>query len=85
MRKLLDAGEGVGVSVNAHTREDVTVYQVDYCAYQLLQRTISSKENGSITHGEFEVCSHLGHTGIYTMPNTVSADETDQEPELPTS
>lgn len=67
---LVTHGEGVGVSVTAYSPEDVTVIEVEYCAYSPLKRTISSNADGSLTFGEFEVSRDQGHTGIFTMPST---------------
>lgn len=82
---LVTHGEGVGVSVTAYTPDHLTVIEVNYCAYSTLQRTVSSEENGSITHGEFEYCTDQGYTGILTMPSTTAADEIIKEPEPPTA
>ncbi|KAL8207982.1 hypothetical protein R6Q57_007394 [Mikania cordata] len=60
---LVTHGEGVGVSVTAHTPDHVMVIEVEYCAYSVLRRTI--KDNKSVTAGEFKLSSQ---TGILTMP-----------------
>ncbi|XP_076932577.1 uncharacterized protein LOC143598172 [Bidens hawaiensis] len=74
---LVTHGEGVGVSVVAHTTEHLTVYEVEYCAYSTLQRTV--KENKSDTTEEFKLCGPL-HTGILTMPTSPTANEMVKEP-----
>ncbi|KAI3693872.1 hypothetical protein L1987_76827 [Smallanthus sonchifolius] len=79
---LVTHGEGVGVSVAAHTEEHVTVYEVEYCAYSILQRTMKEKESNAA--GEFKLCNQ-GHTGILTMPTPPRADEIIKEPEPPSS
>ena len=81
---LVTHGEGVGVSVTAYAPEHLTVYEVEYCAYSRLQRTIS-RENQSVTAGEFELCLHQGQNGICFMPSTPSTDEVVKEPEPATS
>nr|XP_043619370.1 uncharacterized protein LOC122591210 [Erigeron canadensis] len=70
---LVTHGEGVGSSVSAYTPDHLTVYEVEYCAYSVLKRTI--EENESVAPGEFEVCFNYGHTGVFTMPSTPIADE----------
>ncbi|KDP28839.1 hypothetical protein JCGZ_14610 [Jatropha curcas] len=55
---LVTHGEGVGVSVSAFMK-DVTVYEVEYCAYSVLRRPIF-KEDQSFTTGEFEVLTKSG-------------------------
>ncbi|XP_055962408.1 uncharacterized protein LOC126687960 [Mercurialis annua] len=59
---LVTHGEGVGVSVSAFLT-DVTVYEVDYCAYSELRRPILEEER-KYTAGEFEVLTKSGQTGI---------------------
>ncbi|CAK7347804.1 unnamed protein product [Dovyalis caffra] len=59
---LVTHGEGVGVSVSEFLN-DVTVYEVEYCAYSQLRRPVFL-ENKSFTAGEFEVLTHNGRTGI---------------------
>lgn len=61
------------------------MYEVEYCAYSLLQRTISSKKGESLTAGEFEVRLNQGHTGIFLVPNTPANDEIMKGPEPPTA
>ncbi|KAJ9558018.1 hypothetical protein OSB04_012632 [Centaurea solstitialis] len=72
---LVTHGEGVGVSVSAYAPEPVTVCEVNYCAYSVLQRTISSEDYGSLTAGKFELCKILGQNGIIYVPTKVVADE----------
>ncbi|GAV72136.1 His_Phos_1 domain-containing protein [Cephalotus follicularis] len=59
---LVTHGEGVGVAVSAFLK-DVTVYEVEYCAYTELRRQILC-ENQSFTAGNFEVLTSHGQTGI---------------------
>lgn len=54
----INSGEGVGVSVSSILK-DVTVYEVDYCAYSELKRSIV-QEDQSCTPGDFEVVDHPG-------------------------
>lgn len=64
---LVNSGEGVGVSVSAFLK-DISVYEVDYCAYSQLRRSVVH-EKKSFTAGEFEVLTHNGRTGIgYKIP-----------------
>ncbi|KAK9076491.1 hypothetical protein SSX86_004825 [Deinandra increscens subsp. villosa] len=76
---LVTHGEGVGVSVTEHTPEHLKVYEVEYCAYSILQRSIKEKN----PYGEFKLCSSQGHTGILTIPSSPTADEKvkEQEPQ----
>lgn len=53
---LVTHGEGVGVSVSAYAKEQLTVYEVNYCAYSMLERTKT---------GEIELCPNQGQNGIY--------------------
>lgn len=63
---LVTHGEGVGVSVSASLK-DVTVYEVDYCAYTELRRPISG-DNESFTAGDFEVLTNPVQSGISYLP-----------------
>ncbi|XP_071697052.1 uncharacterized protein [Rutidosis leptorrhynchoides] len=65
---LVTHGEGVGTSVSAYTPDHLTVYDVEYCAYSLLQRPISNKEDESVTGSAFEVILDQGYTGILLAP-----------------
>lgn len=80
---LVTHGEGVLVSITAHTPNDSNKYNIKYCAYSILRRTI--KLNESITAGEFKLCSNHGDNGIFTVPGTPAANEIVKEPESPTS
>ncbi|KAI3741185.1 hypothetical protein L1987_58852 [Smallanthus sonchifolius] len=80
---LVTHGEGVGVSVTAYTPDNLTVYDVKYCAYSILQRTV--KENGSFAAGEFKVCLNQGDNGIFTRPSSPATDQIVKEPEPPAS
>ncbi|XP_024992628.1 uncharacterized protein LOC112526536 [Cynara cardunculus var. scolymus] len=82
---LVTHGEGVGVSVSAYAQENLRVCEVDYCAYSVLQRTISSEDYESLTAGKFELCATLGQNGIYFEPIKAAADEVVKEPEPPIS
>ncbi|KAI3681423.1 hypothetical protein L6452_36218 [Arctium lappa] len=82
---LVTHGEGVGVSFSAYAPEHLTVYEVEYCAYSILQRTISSEDYESLTAGKFEPCMNLGQNGIYFVPTNVAANEVVKEPEPPIS
>ncbi|XVE74083.1 hypothetical protein DITRI_Ditri11bG0170700 [Diplodiscus trichospermus] len=62
---LVTHGEGVGVSVSGFL-EDMTVLEVDYCAYSELRRPISCK-NEKFTAGKFEVLTKSGQTGVTYM------------------
>ncbi|KAJ4834794.1 hypothetical protein Tsubulata_030069 [Turnera subulata] len=59
---LVTHGEGVGVSVSAFLK-DVTVYEVEYCAYSELRRPISL-DLQSFTAGDFSVRTKPGVTGV---------------------
>jgi hypothetical protein len=61
------AGEGVGVAVSAF-KKDVTVYEVDYCAYTELRRPIVHKDQ-SFTAGSFEVLTRNGQNGVSFFPS----------------
>ncbi|CAL5381315.1 unnamed protein product [Camellia sinensis] len=63
-------GEGVGVAVSEFMK-DINVYEVEYCAYSHLQRSISVGENKSFTAGEFEVLIHKTQTGISYYPSNM--------------
>ncbi|EEF50287.1 conserved hypothetical protein [Ricinus communis] len=69
---LVTHGEGVGVSVSAFMK-DVTVYEVEYCAYSELRRLIL-KEEQTYTTGEFEVLTKSGETGIGYYPSVSTAN-----------
>ncbi|MFS7942527.1 putative histidine phosphatase superfamily, clade-1 [Helianthus anomalus] len=77
---LVTHGEGVGVSVTAHAPEHLTVYEVEYCAYSTLQRTLKQNESG--TAGDFKLS---GHNGILFTSTSPEADEIVKEPEPPKS
>lgn len=66
------AGEGVGVAVSAFL-EGSTVYEVDFCAFAQLRRSIS-QENPSLTAGDFEVLNP-GQFGIRYLPLSSFPDE----------
>ncbi|PKI55055.1 hypothetical protein CRG98_024562 [Punica granatum] len=68
---LVTHAEGVGVAVSAFL-EGITVYEVDYCTFAQLRRSISSQEP-SLAAGEFEVLNP-GQTGIRYMPSSSIAD-----------
>ncbi|GJU67215.1 histidine phosphatase superfamily protein [Tanacetum coccineum] len=75
---------GVWVSATSYTPEHLTVHAIDYCAYSVLQRTIVSTINESITSGEFKLCRNQGHTGVVTRPSAQPAHDTVKELESPT-
>ncbi|XP_076948723.1 uncharacterized protein LOC143621082 [Bidens hawaiensis] len=79
---LVTHGEGVDVSVTAYAQH-LNAYEVKYCAYSILQRTI--QEDELFTAGEFKVCLNQGDTGIVTRPSIPEADEIVKEPELQAS
>ncbi|KAK8479928.1 hypothetical protein V6N11_014289 [Hibiscus sabdariffa] len=64
---LVTHGEGVSVSVSSFL-EDITVIEVDYCAYSELRRPVSWR-NASVTAGNFEVLTKSGHTGVTYIAN----------------
>ncbi|XP_059651629.1 uncharacterized protein LOC132299170 [Cornus florida] len=78
---LVTHGEGVGVSVSAFLK-DTTVYEVEYCAYSHLKRSISFGENRSFTAGDFEVFTSNGKTGISYYPSGAISDETLNQPDV---
>ncbi|XP_010544584.1 PREDICTED: uncharacterized protein LOC104817198 [Tarenaya hassleriana] len=71
---LVTHGEGVG-TVFSTLLEDVTVYEVDYCAYVELRRQTSRKD-GSLEAGDFEVITSHGQAGIRYYPSGI----TDHDP-----
>ncbi|KAK3019680.1 hypothetical protein RJ639_004155 [Escallonia herrerae] len=75
---LVTHGEGVGVSVSAFLKE-VTVYEVEYCAYSHLKRPIIFKEDQSFTAGDFEVLIK-GQTGISLCPTSTPTDDPLNQP-----
>ncbi|KAJ0779232.1 putative histidine phosphatase superfamily, clade-1 [Helianthus annuus] len=77
---LVTHGEGVGVSVTAYAPEHLTVYEVEYCAYSTLQRTLKQNESG--TAGDFKL---TGHNGILFTSTSPEVDEVVKEPEPPKS
>ncbi|GMY23322.1 His_Phos_1 domain-containing protein [Fagus crenata] len=69
---LVTHGEGVGVAVSTFLK-DTTVYEVDYCAYTELRRSIFEKDQ-SFTAGNFEVLTHNAKTGIRFTSSPVTDD-----------
>lgn len=67
---LVTHGEGVGVAVSEFMK-DINVYEVEYCAYSHLQRSVFVGENKSFTAGEFEVLIHKTQTGISYYPSNM--------------
>ncbi|KAK6918631.1 Histidine phosphatase superfamily, clade-1 [Dillenia turbinata] len=59
---LITHGEAVGVAVYAFLK-DTSVYEVEYCAYSQLRRSITFGEDQTSTAGNFEVINR-GQTGI---------------------
>lgn len=59
-------GEGVGVSVSSF-KKGTLVYEVEYCAYSHLRRTIKQIPGREATFGEFQVVTKSGRTGIQFM------------------
>ncbi|KAI4370340.1 hypothetical protein MLD38_018703 [Melastoma candidum] len=66
---LVTHGEGVGVSVSTFMK-DVTVYEVEYCAYSGLRRSVSLEGKGSVIHGNFKFFINPSQTGIRYLPNS---------------
>ncbi|XP_047338698.1 uncharacterized protein LOC124942276 [Impatiens glandulifera] len=66
---LVTHGEGVGSAVTV-CMKDVSVFDVEYCAYVELRRSISLREDDKsfVDAGEFEVMNKLGQTGIVCYP-----------------
>lgn len=73
---LVTHGEGVGVSVSAYASEPLTVEEVEYCAFSMLHRTISTQENKA---GEFELSPILLQNGIHCVPTATLVDEIDKK------
>ncbi|XP_055962207.1 uncharacterized protein LOC130015657 [Mercurialis annua] len=69
---LVTHAEGVAVSVSAF-KKDVTVYEVDYCAFSELKRTVLEEDHKYIT-GEFEVLTKSGETRIGYSSSAPTAD-----------
>ncbi|CAN6460259.1 unnamed protein product [Victoria cruziana] len=63
---LVSHGEGVGVSVSSF-KKGTLVYEVEYCAYSHLRRTIKQIPGREATFGEFQVVTKSGRTGIQFM------------------
>ncbi|KAL1818677.1 hypothetical protein ACET3Z_013546 [Daucus carota] len=62
---LVTHAEGVGVSVSAFAKEDLTVYEVEYCAYSELRRFISFDKDNTCTANNLEVVlDQVVKTGI---------------------
>ncbi|XP_021748885.1 uncharacterized protein LOC110714641 [Chenopodium quinoa] len=70
---LVTHGEGVGTSVSTF-KKDVTVYEVNYCAYSHARRRITFGENGSVTAGSFQLVTDPHITGIEYTPSNSLAD-----------
>ncbi|KAL6981302.1 hypothetical protein U1Q18_022932 [Sarracenia purpurea var. burkii] len=71
---LVTHGEGVGVAVSAFLK-NVTIYEVEYCAYSHSRRSIAFGENKSFTAGNFEVITPKGQTGIRYYPLSPTAGD----------
>ncbi|XP_010524426.1 PREDICTED: uncharacterized protein LOC104802488 [Tarenaya hassleriana] len=67
---LVTHGEGVGTVLSTFL-EDVTVYEVDYCAYVELRRRVSNGD-GSLDSGKFEVITSHGQAGIQYHPSSTT-------------
>ncbi|XP_047318297.1 uncharacterized protein LOC124921657 [Impatiens glandulifera] len=73
---LVTHGEGVGTAVSAFMK-DVTVYEVEYCAFAQLRRNMASEGE----KGDFEVVMNKEQTGIGYYPlNNSMEDPFDAKP-----
>ncbi|PSS35937.1 Ubiquitin-associated and SH3 domain-containing protein [Actinidia chinensis var. chinensis] len=71
---LVTHGEGVGVAFSTFMK-DVTVYEVEYCAYSHLRRSISVGDKNSFTAGDFENLIPKGQIGIRYYPLSTTEDD----------
>ncbi|GFY92700.1 phosphoglycerate mutase family protein [Actinidia rufa] len=78
---LVTHGEGVGVAFSTFMK-DVTVYEVEYCAYSHSRRSISVGDNKSFTAGDFENLIPKGLTGIRYYPLSTTADDPLAQPDI---
>ncbi|CAK9146208.1 unnamed protein product [Ilex paraguariensis] len=72
---LVTHGEGVGVAVSTLLK-DITVYEVEYCAYSHSRRPIIFGEKHSFTAGDFELVTPKGLSGISYYPLSNATDDT---------
>ncbi|XP_074280018.1 uncharacterized protein LOC141605225 [Silene latifolia] len=70
---LVTHGEGVGTSVSTFMK-DADVYEVNYCAYSHVRRTIDFDESGSHTSGTFQLLTVPHTTGIGFLTRSSLAD-----------
>ncbi|KAL9245252.1 hypothetical protein vseg_018926 [Gypsophila vaccaria] len=70
---LVTHGEGVGTSVSTFMK-DADVYEVNYCAYSHVRRSIDFGEGGSYTAGSFQLLTVPHITGIGFLTQTSLAD-----------
>lgn len=61
------AGEGVGASVS-YFEMGLEIYDVEYCAYSVLERQVTGDEHGGFTADSFKVMTKSGSTGIRYAP-----------------
>ncbi|KAJ6851574.1 uncharacterized protein M6B38_259695 [Iris pallida] len=63
---LVTHGEAVGVSVSSFTEDTgIEVFNVEYCAFSLLQRTISSTSSLAVAAGKFKMLTENAKSGVY--------------------
>ncbi|KAH9603046.1 hypothetical protein KSS87_006281 [Heliosperma pusillum] len=70
---LVTHGEGVGTSVSTFMK-DADVYEVNYCAYSHVRRTINFDESESYTSGDFQLLTVPHKTGIGFLTRSSLAD-----------
>lgn len=74
------AAEGVGVSVSEFAKEELTVYEVEYCAYSQLQRSISLAKDNTYTTGTLQVLlAKVVETGISYYPVSSTNEDVPSE------
>ncbi|XP_057492310.1 uncharacterized protein LOC130777884 isoform X2 [Actinidia eriantha] len=78
---LVTHGEGVGVAFSTFMK-DVTVYEVEYCAYSHLRRSISVGDKNSFTSGDFENLIPKGQIGIRYYPLSTTEDDPLVQPKV---
>ncbi|KAK9749184.1 hypothetical protein RND81_02G107800 [Saponaria officinalis] len=70
---LVTHGEGVGTSVSTFMK-DADVYEVNYCAYSHLRRSVNFGDGGSYTAGNFQLLTVPHITGIGFLTQSSLAD-----------
>lgn len=61
---LVTHGEAVGVSVSSFAKDELEVFNVEYCAFSHLQRRISLKQSQVVTAEKFSVLTENAKSGV---------------------